>query len=265
MSLRDVFDGAIREAPVSTVDVDRVVAGQRRAIRRRRTLGTGLTVLIVLAAGVWLITAGPGATRTVGPATTAVVTTPAPAPVRFLGGRPSTPVAVVKAQLQERAWQLAQAYAPGIAWGPAEAGRDTFAVEHIDGAVPTVAGGIVPEFSYTSRAIGVRDADHAGTLTLVVARMTTATGLPTCAAGRPRCRTLTHGATTLYEWQDFDLIGGSWIARPGLHAARIVAVDTYVEVSISNTEPSGQLLAAEPPLTQDEVDQIAAGLDFALY
>ena len=79
MSYRQVMDDAIGESPVSTVDVDMVIAGQRRARKVRRWGACGAAAAAVLALAGTVSQVVPGHTR-LGPADQPPITTVAGTP-----------------------------------------------------------------------------------------------------------------------------------------------------------------------------------------
>jgi len=254
---RDVFDQAIGELPLSQVDVDAVVLRERRYQRRRHVLGAALLILVVLGGGAWVTLGRAGNDRSVGPAVSPIVTStvPAQALVQFLGGRPAEDPSAARTRVLGAIRTSTFNVFPGVAFSPAEPGRDTWAVEHVDQLRTTADGKLVPQFGYVSRAIAVRDADHAGTVTVSIMRMTAVTAMPTCQPGQTECGAFTMSKGSGMQWRD----GSS------LHAARQSYNFSLIEVSVTNADPYGNPLGKAPPLTQSQVNDLAVGLNLWLY
>ncbi|MER7416800.1 hypothetical protein ABT346_08445 [Micromonospora peucetia] len=148
MSYRTIFREAVGEIPPTSIDVDRVIAGQRRARRFRRV---GMVALAVAAVGVVAI----GATAVTGPPradmpaapspTKPAVRTPTPTP-----GDSFTPMDMAIFEAIDRV-------APDLEWAPGLGASPGAKSEWVSG--PTTRDGI--PFGYMGQG-RVRSGDRAG-------------------------------------------------------------------------------------------------------
>jgi len=272
----DLFERVIGDAPASTVDIEALVCGQRRAARRRIA---GTVAAVVATTG--LLTAGAltvgrpasgGHTPPLGvPVASAsapgVSVTPPATPGQnsyppFVGPPVTEPSPAARQRLEAAMRHAVLAVAPGASFRTGN-GASGFDMRHVDQPIAGTPPGNIPSFTYSGTTV-VRVAGRQGNLNILVARAGPfregCGGVPGVATCEPV--TGSRGETGFVMSQVLDPSDRLeaqyhlWLDRGAVDAGT-VTVDLTVDA------PAGG--QPDPPLTADQLVHIAEDPALTLY
>lgn len=272
---RELLDTAIGTAPPSTVDLESIVARQRRLRVLRGSGAAGaavatVAVLTVVALAVGHPGAGnprlsvggpPAASASAAPDPSGATGSPTPAPTAYpslLGPEPTEPPSAAEERLQVAIRDAVHAVAPGATIRDLD-GAPTFRFTRSDTTGTAAPPGSVPQFGYAGTA-SVTVNGRTGNLVVMVARAgayrESCGGLPGAV-----CVPLTgrHGESGFAVSQQVDEGGQSrlqvhlWLDRSMVDAC-VVTIGMSVDESVSG-----------PPLTVNQLTEIAENPAVTLY
>ena len=272
----DLFERVIGDAPPSTMDIEALVCGQRRAARRRIA---GTVAAVVATTG--LLTAGaltvgrpasgghtPPLGVPVAPATAPGVSVMPPATPGqnsyppFVGPPVTEPSPAARQRLEAAMRHAVLAVAPGASFRTGT-GASGFDMRHVDQPIAGTPPGNIPSFTYSGTTV-VRVAGRQGNLTILVARAGPfregcggVPGVATCEpVTGPRGETGFVMSQVLDPSDRLEAQYHLWLDRGAVDAGT-VTVDLTVDA------PTGG--QPDPPLTADQLVHIAEDPALTLY
>jgi hypothetical protein len=272
----DLFERVIGDAPPSTVDIEALVCGQRRAARRRIA---GTVAAVVATTG--LLTAGAltvgrpasgGHTPPLGvPVASAtapaesVTLSPTPAQTAyppFVGPPVTEPSPAARQRLEAAMRHAVLAVAPAASFRTGN-GASGFDMRHVDQPIAGTPPGNIPSFTYEGWTV-VQVAGRQGTLRILVARAGPfregcggVPGVATCEpVTGPRGETGFLMSQVLDPSDRLEAQYHLWLDRSGVDAGT-VTLDLMVDA------PAGA--QPESPLTGDDLIHIAEDPALTLY